>query len=57
MRKMLDTVGIQKVEEKNKQFLIEKIIHGIEFESLYKLEPEKKPEIMETIESNYRIAR
>ena len=33
-RKMLDTVGIQKVEEKNKQFLIEKI-HKIEFESLY----------------------
>ena len=31
---MLDTVGIQKVEEKNKQFLIEKI-HKIEFESLY----------------------
>ena len=28
---MLDTVGLQKVEEKNKQFLIEKIIHGIEF--------------------------
>ena len=40
-RKMYDTVGIKKVEEKNKQFLIEKIIHGIEFESLYKFEPEK----------------
>ena len=54
---MLDSVGIQKIEEKNKQFLVEKIIHGIEFESMYKLEPERKPEIMETIESNYRIAR
>ena len=39
---MLDTAGVQKVEESNKQFLIEKIIHGIEFESLYKFEPEKK---------------
>lgn len=56
-RKMLNTVGLQKVEEKSRQFLIEKIIHGIKFESLYQLEAEKKPEIMETIESNYRIAR
>lgn len=54
---MLNTVGLQKVEEKSRQFLIEKIIHGIKFESLYQLEAEKKPEIMETIESNYRIAR
>ena len=30
-KKMLDTIGLQKVEGKNKQFLIEKIIHGIEF--------------------------
>ena len=32
-RKMLDTVGLQKVEQKNKQFLIEKIIHSIELEN------------------------
>ena len=50
-RKMLDTAGVQKVEESNKQFLIEKIIHGIEFESLYKFEPEKKTEIMTTMNS------
>ena len=56
-RKMLDTVGIKKVEEKNKQFLIEKIIYGVEFENMYESNPEKKPEIMNTIESNYRIAR
>ena len=30
-KKMLDTVGLQKVEERNKQFLIEKLIHEIEF--------------------------
>ena len=54
---MLDSVGIKKVEEKNKQFLIEKIIHGVEFENFYQSNLEKKPEIMETIESNYKVAR
>ena len=56
-RKMLDTIGLQKVEQKNKQFLIEKIIHGVEFENLYATDSERKPEIMPTIEGNYRIAR
>ena len=56
-RKMLDTVGLQKVEQKNKQFLIEKIIHDIEFENLYATDSERKPEIMSMIEGNYRIAR
>ena len=45
-RKMLDTVDLQKVEEKNKQFLIEKIIHGIEFKNLYETNSENKPEIL-----------
>ena len=54
---MLDTVGLQKVEEKNKQFLLEKIIHGIEFENLYPTDSERKPEIISTIEGNYRIGR
>ena len=56
-RKMLDTVGLKKLEEKNKQFLLEKIIHGIEFENLYATNSEGKPEIMSIIERNYRIAR
>ena len=56
-RKMLDTVGLKKLEEKNKQFLLEKIIHGIEFENLYATNSERKPEIMSTIERSYRIAR
>ena len=55
-RKMLNSVGIKKIEEKNKQFLIEKIIHGIEFENLYAKSSEKKPEILSTIERNYKIA-
>ena len=54
---MLDTVSLQKVEEKSKQFLIEKIIHNIEFENLYATDSERKPEVLSTIESNYRIAR
>ena len=56
-RKMLDSVGLKKVEDKNKQFLIEKIIHGVEFENLYQSNPEKKPEMMETTESNYKVTR
>ena len=54
---MLDTVGLKKLEEKNKQFLLEKIIHGIEFENLYATNSERKPEIMSNIERNYRITR
>ena len=56
-RKMPNTVGMKKVEEKNKQFLIEKIIHKVEFEKQYNTVSERKPEIMSTIEGNYRIAR
>ena len=56
-RKILDTVGLPKVEEKNKKFLIEKIIHVIDFKNLYETNSENKPEILSTIERNYRIAR
>ena len=56
-RKMLDSITMRKVEDKNKQFLIEKIIHGVEFENFYQTNPEKKPEIVRTIESNYKVAR
>ena len=48
-RKMLDTVGIKKIEEKNKQFLIEKIIHEVEFKSIYHSNPERKPEIVRRV--------
>ena len=56
-KKMLDTVGLQKVEYINKQFLLEKIIHGVEFENLYATDSEKNPKIMFTIEGNYGIAK
>ena len=54
---MLDSTALRKLEEKNKQFLVEKIIHGIEFENFYRANPEQKPEMIDTIESNYTVAR
>ena len=56
-RKMIDSVGMQNVEEKSKQFLVEKIIHGIEFQNPYSIMTKKTPEIIETVEHNYKIAR
>ena len=56
-RKLKDSVGMQKIEKKSKQFLIEKIIHGIEFKNPCNIEIEKKPETIETVEHNYKIAR
>ena len=37
--------------------LVEKIKDGVEFKNPYNIETEKKPEIVETAESNYRITR
>ena len=57
---MLDTVNVKKIEEKNKQFLIEKTIHSAEFTDLYATNPEKKKkktEILPAMENNYRILR
>ena len=56
-KKMLDSKALEKLENKNKQFLIDKIIQGVEFENAYESNPEKNPEIIRTIESNYKIAR
>ena len=39
---MPDTVSVKKIEEKNKQFLIEKLIHSVKFEDLYATNPGKK---------------
>ena len=39
---MLDTVGLQKFEEKNNQFLIEKIILGVQFGISYQKEKNQK---------------
>ena len=53
--KVKDEIGLQKIEEKEKQFLIEKIIAEIEKKSQYTIETENPPEIMLKIEINYRI--
>ena len=55
-RKILDSAALKKVEDRNKQFLIEKIIHRVEFENFYQANPEKKPEMIRTIERNYKVA-
>ena len=56
-RKMLDSKALEKLENKNKQFMIEKIIQGVELENADQSNPEKNPEMIRTIESNYRVAR
>ena len=56
-RKMLDSTALKKLEYKNKQFLVEKIIQGVEFENIYQSHPEQKPEMIQTLESNYKVAR
>ena len=40
--KMLNSIGMQELEENSKQFLIEKIIHDSESKNLYKIQTEKK---------------
>ena len=52
-RKMLDSKAMEKLGDKNKQFMIQ----GIEFENAYQSNPQQKPEMIRTIESNYRITR
>ena len=55
--KAKDSVSLKSIEEKDRQLLIEKIIHGIEFNNPYNISSEKKPEIIDTVEKNYRISR
>ena len=55
--KTKDSVSLKTIEEKDRQFLIEKIIHGIEFNNPYNISSEKKPEIIDTVEKTYRISR
>ena len=37
--------------------MVENLIHGVEFKNPYKIEVENKPEIIEIVEHNYRVAR
>ena len=40
--KVKDSIGLQKIEERDRQFLIEKISHGVEFSNQYENSIEKK---------------
>ena len=40
-RKFKDSVGMQEAEERSKLFLVEKIVHGVEFKNPYNIEVEK----------------
>ena len=55
--KAKDSVSLKTIEEKDRQFLIEKIIHWTEFNNPYNISNEKKPEIIDMVEKNYRISR
>ena len=46
-----------KIEKGDQKLLIEKIIHPVEFKNRYENSIEKKPEIIDTFESNYRVIR
>ena len=55
--KVRDEIVLQKIEGKDKQFLIEKIIAKIENKNPYEIKTEKEPEIMLEIEKEYRICK
>ena len=55
--KVKDSIGLKKIEERDWQFLVEKIIHGVEFKNPYENSMEKKPETIQTVENNYRTIR
>ena len=33
--KIIDSIGLKKIEERGKKFLVKKIIHGVEFQNPY----------------------
>ena len=55
--KVKDSIGLNKIEERDLQFLVEKILHAFEFKKLYENSIEKKPEITDTVENSFRIIR
>ena len=55
--KVKDSIGLKKIEERLGQFLVEKIIDTVEFKKSYENSIEKNPEIIDTVQNNYRIIR
>ena len=50
-------LSLKTIEDSGRQFLIEKIIHGVEFSNPFANSIEKNPEIVDTAEKNYKISR
>ena len=55
--KAKDSVSLKTIEDRDRQFLIEKIIHGFEFTNPYVNSIEKKTEIINTVAKNCKISR
>ena len=55
--KTKDDFSLKTIEGRDWKFLIEKLIHNIEFKDYYQNSTERKLEIIETIESNYKVNR
>ena len=47
--KVKNSIGLEKIEQRNRQFLAEKVIHGVEFSSPYLNYIKEKPEIIHTV--------
>ena len=50
-------MALGKLKKETDNFLWKKILDSVEFENPYENSIEKKPEITETVESNYQIIR
>ena len=55
--KVQDSISLKTIEKRDRQFLVEKIIHSIEFNNPYENLIQKNPEIIDTVEKNYKILR
>ena len=55
--KLQDSISLKIIEKRDRQFLVEKLIHGIEFNNLYETLIKKTPAIIDTVEKNYKILR
>ena len=53
--KFKDSIGLKKIEDRDREFLVEKIIHDVEFKNMIGNSIEKKPEIIETVQNSYKI--
>ena len=50
--KVKDSIGPKNIEERDRHFLVETIIHAVEFKNQYENSIKKKPEIIEIVENN-----